>query len=297
MAHATQLASGLAALSEILRRDKKRGAETIAVEAGSLERLQQLPALLRAPKPVPENAAPAPITETSPMPAAAPAPAPTPAAPDEAARRQGLNAIFKQLKSAPEPRALGSLFDTLVFATGNPLAEIAFVGEAPGAEEEKLKKPFVGPAGQKLEQILKAMGLSREEVYISNIVKFRPKIDDGRLQGSRNRPPTIDEMATCLPFIRSEIELIRPKVIVALGRTAAEGLLERSEPISAFRRQVHAFAGIPVVVTFHPSFLLRQEAASREEGLKAKRQAWEDMLRVMEIAGLPISEKQRGYFL
>ncbi len=215
---------------------------------------------------------------------------------DEAARRQALNAIFRQVKSAPEPRALGTLLDTLVFAVGNPMAEIVFVGEAPGAEEEEQKKPFVGPSGQKLDQILKAMGLSRGEVYISNIVKFRPKMGDGRFQGSRNRPPSQEEMASCLPFIRAEIELLRPKVVVALGRTAAEGLLERGGSLASFRNNNHSFAGIPVVVTYHPSYLLRQEAASAEEGKVAKRQVWMDMLRVMELAGLPISAKQRGYF-
>lgn len=295
MAHATQLASGLAALSEILLRDKKRGVDTLAVESESLERLRHLPGQLRelnrresSPPPVAEKALAGAVS--------APAPAGPPIL-DEAARRQGLNAIFKEVKNAPGPRELGTLFDTLVFASGNPMAEIAFVGEAPGAEEEKLKKPFVGPAGQKLEQIIKAMGLTRDAVYISNIVKFRPKIDDGRMQGSRNRPPTIDEMAACLPFIRAEIELIRPRVIVALGRTAAEGLLERSEPIAAFRRQVHGFAEIPVVVTYHPSYLLRQDKGPDGDDKKAKRLVWEDMLRAMELAGLPISEKQRGFFL
>lgn len=177
------------------------------------------------------------------------------------------------------------------------MAEIVFVGEAPGAEEEKQKKPFVGPAGQKLDQILKAMGLAREEVYISNIVKFRPKMGDGRFQGSRNRPPTQEEMASCLPFVRAEIEVLRPRVIVALGRTAAEGLLERGGSLASFRNLDHEFSGIPVVVTDHPSYLLRQEAASPQEGKLAKRQVWEDMLRVMAIAGLSISEKQRKYFL
>ena len=211
-------------------------------------------------------------------------------------RRAQLNAIFKSVKQAPAPRELGTLFDTVVFASGNPSAEIVFVGEAPGAEEEKQKKPFVGPAGQKLEQILKAMGLSREEVYISNIVKFRPKKGDGRFQGSSNRTPTQEEMASCLPFIRAEIEVLRPRVIVALGRTAAEGLLEKGGALAAFRNDTHHFADIPVIVTYHPSYLLRQEAASAEEGKVAKRQVWEDMLRVMEIVGLPISEKQRRYF-
>jgi DNA polymerase len=257
--------------------------------------------------PVAEMSAPPVETTTPPAPLPAEIPAVSPASAPasveavvertEEWRRAQLNAIFKSVKQAPAPRELGTLFDTVVFASGNPSAEIVFVGEAPGAEEEKQKKPFVGPAGQKLEQILKAMGLSREEVYISNIVKFRPKKGDGRFQGSSNRTPTQEEMASCLPFIRAEIEVLRPRVIVALGRTAAEGLLEKGGALAAFRNDTHHFADIPVIVTYHPSYLLRQEAASAEEGKVAKRQVWEDMLRVMEIVGLPISEKQRRYFL
>lgn len=315
MSSSQGIAPALTALAGILEREKGRGLETVPFEPTSESRLRELPTRLRerkaasaviAASPEPE---PAPVSEPTPaspasLPAATPPATNPPAASfptvepsSEAERRQALNAIFKQVKTAPEPRALGTLFDTVVFAVGNPMAEIVFVGEAPGAEEEKQKKPFVGPAGQKLDQILKAMGLAREEVYISNIVKFRPKMGDGRFQGSRNRPPTQEEMASCLPFVRAEIEVLRPRVIVALGRTAAEGLLERGGSLASFRHLDHAFSGIPVVVTYHPSYLLRQEAASPQEGKLAKRQVWEDMLRVMGIAGLPISEKQRQYFL
>ena len=127
-----------------------------------------------------------------------------PAERTEAWRREQLNRIFFALKGAAGPRELGTLFDTLVFAKGNPSADLVFVGEAPGAEEEKQKTPFVGPAGKKLEQILGAMGLSREQVYISNLVKFRPKKGDGRFQHTSNRPPTHEEMAACLPYLRAE---------------------------------------------------------------------------------------------
>ncbi len=311
MASHQGIAPALTALAGILEREKGRGLETVPLAPESESRLRELPARLlerKAVRPViaatPEPE-PAPVSKPPPAsPPAATPPATTPsAAPPsttplgEAERRQALNAIFKQVKSSPEPRALGTLFDTVVFAVGNPMAEIVFVGEAPGAEEEKLKKPFVGPAGQKLDQIIQAMGLAREAVYISNIVKFRPKMGDGRFQGSRNRPPTQEEMASCLPFVRAEIEVLRPRVIVALGRTAAEGLLERGGSLASFRHQDHEFSGISVVATYHPSYLLRQESASAEEGKHAKRQVWEDMLRVMDLAGLPISDKQRRYFL
>ncbi len=311
MSSSQGIAPALTALAGILEREKGRGLETVPFEPTSESRLRELPDRLRErkaappviaapPEPVPVSTPASPASPPAATPPATNPPAaslPTTAPSSEAERRQALNAIFKQVKSSPEPRALGSLFDTIVFAVGNPMAEIVFVGEAPGAEEEKQKKPFVGPAGQKLDQILKAMGLAREEIYISNIVKFRPKMGDGRFQGSRNRPPTQEEMASCLPFVRAEIEVLRPRVIVALGRTAAEGLLERGGSLASFRNLDHEFSGIPVVVTYHPSYLLRQEAASPQEGKHAKRQVWEDMLRVMGIAGLPISEKQRQYFL
>ncbi|HRQ88064.1 MAG TPA: uracil-DNA glycosylase family protein [Bacteroidia bacterium] len=304
------IAQALDTLVGILEVSQKRGQKSTQLSADSLATLRDLPAQLRhrpttppeqvsTPESAPRTTAAAPTI--APVPdfvPSTPAPIILPAAPerDDAGRRAELNAIYKRLKQAPEPRALGSLFETIVFATGNPSAAVMLVGEAPGAEEEKQRKPFVGPAGQKLEQILKAMGLAREDVYISNVVKFRPKKGDGRFQGSSNRPPTQEEMATCLPFLRAEIETIQPRVIVALGRTAAEGLLERGGSIASFRQQPLDFSGTPVVVTYHPSYLLRQEAASPEEGKRAKRHIWEDMLRVMEIAGLPISEKQRGYF-
>lgn len=184
-----------------------------------------------------------------------------------------------------------SLRKTMVFAVGNPHASLMFVGEAPGAEEEKLREPFVGPAGQKLTAIIKAMGLDRSQVYISNICKFRPAMDN---QGSGNRKPTAEEMRACLPFILTEIDLIQPKVIVALGATAAEGL-GMPGSVGGLRGRFHSTSGIPTMITYHPSYLLREEKIG--DGIRAKRQVWEDMLKVMEKLGLPISDKQRGFFL
>jgi len=211
--------------------------------------------------------------------------------------REQLRALYREAKGCERCRALGTLRDTLVFAAGNPCADILFVGEAPGAEEEKEKRPFVGPAGQKLNQILQAMGLSREAVYITNIVKYRPKKGDGRLQGSSNRKPDATEMDASIRFVRAEIAVVAPRVIVALGLTAAEGLLQRGGTISGFRGTLHDFEGVPVVVTYHPSFLLRQESESDAERARSmKRRVWEDMLRAMEAAAMPITEKQRGFF-
>ncbi|WP_395738783.1 uracil-DNA glycosylase [Prosthecobacter sp.] len=187
-------------------------------------------------------------------------------------------------------RAMKSLRQTMVFAVGDPRASLMFVGEAPGAEEEKMREPFVGPAGQKLTAIIKAMGLDRPQVYISNICKFRPAMEN---QGSGNRKPEAAEMKACLPFILTEIDLIQPKVIVALGATAAEGLGIPGS-VGSLRGKFHSTSGIPTMVTYHPSYLLREEKMG--DGIRAKRAVWEDMLKVMEKLGLPISAKQRGYF-
>lgn len=185
-------------------------------------------------------------------------------------------------------RELNSLRDTMVFATGNPHTELMLIGEAPGYYEEVQQEPFVGRAGEKLNQILKAMGLSRDMVYISNIVKFRPALPNQR---TNNRAPTPEEIEACLPIIMHEIQVIQPKMIVALGGTAAVGLLGIQGSVSSMRGRFHDLNGIPVRVTYHPSYLLRSDNP------REKRKVWEDMLAVMERMGMPVSEKQRGYFL
>ena len=233
-------------------------------------------------------------------------PAPTPTAatpaqteaatlPRQASREEALAAVRALAASSDAPSALGTLRNTMVFAVGNPHSPIMLVGEAPGAEEEKRGEPFVGPAGQLLDRILSAMGFDRSTVYITNICKFRPALE-GPSQGSRNRPPTTAEMNACLPFLHREIEIIRPSVIVALGATAAEGLLGRKVSITRERGSWHEFAGIPLMLTVHPSYLLRCAQQGPDTELAEKRKSWEDMLAVMEKLGLPISEKQRGFF-
>lgn len=186
-------------------------------------------------------------------------------------------------------RALGTLRETMVFATGNPHARLMLVGEAPGYDEERLQEPFVGKAGQKLNQILRAMGLKREEVYISNVCKFRPAM--GENQGTANRAPSDEELAACLPLIMAEIRAIQPACIVCLGGTSAKGLLGFAASVSSLRGQWYQCQGIPVRVTYHPSYLLRNES------MAAKRAVWEDMLTIMEHLQLRISTKQRRYFL
>ena len=204
-------------------------------------------------------------------------------------REEQLASLRQQAETWPPALSLGTLRKTMVFATGNPQARLMLVGEAPGHEEERRQEPFVGPAGRKLNDILKAMGLSREEVYISNIVKFRPSTPR---QTTNNRKPTPEEMASCLPFVMKEIEIVKPDCIVALGGTAAEGLLKLEGSVGSMRENWHAVDGIPARVSYHPSYLLQSGS-----GNDVKRKVWEDILAVMDKLGLPISDKQRSFFL
>jgi len=176
----------------------------------------------------------------------------------------------------------------VVFGVGTIHTELMFVGEAPGIDEDQQGEPFVGKAGQLLTRIIQTMGLSREQVYIANVLKCRP---DTPGQSSGNRPPTPDEMNTCKPYLLAQISVIRPKVVVALGATAITGLLGKNPGIMKLRGRWQDFNGVPLMPTFHPAYLLRNQA------LTEKRKVWEDMLAVMEKLGLPVSEKQRGFFL
>ena len=176
----------------------------------------------------------------------------------------------------------------VVFGVGSIEAELMFVGEAPGADEDEQGEPFVGKAGQLLTRIIQTMGFSRDTVYIGNILKCRP---DTPGQSAGNRKPTPQEMQTCIPYLHEQIDLIRPKVIVALGGTAIEGLLGKTVGITKLRGQWQTYRDTPLMPTYHPAYLLRNQALSE------KRKVWEDMLAVMERLGMPTSEKQRGFFL
>jgi uracil-DNA glycosylase family 4 len=177
---------------------------------------------------------------------------------------------------------------TVVFGVGNPSAELMFVGEAPGADEDRQGEPFVGRAGELLTKIIQTMGFQRSEVYIANVLKCRPDMPPGV---SGNRQPTQGEMETCLPYLRQQIEHIRPKVMVALGATAMRGLFGKVEQMKLMRGRWHLFGSIPVMATFHPSYLLRNQALSE------KRKVWEDMLQVLGRLGHPVSERQKNFFL
>jgi uracil-DNA glycosylase family 4 len=175
----------------------------------------------------------------------------------------------------------------VVFGVGNPNAELMFVGEAPGADEDAQGEPFVGRAGQLLTKIIEAMSFRRDDVYIANVLKCRPDMPPG---SSGNRKPTPEEMKTCLPWLERQIELIKPRVMVALGATALEGLLGATTAVNKLRGRWLDFHGIPVMVTYHPAYLLRNQSVTE------KRKVWEDMLQVLERLGKPISEKQRRFF-
>ena len=285
------------AVIEFLEAEQARGVTHVLLDDGAREGLRELfyrtqgtarTETATAAPPTPRPANPAPVVAMNLEPEAkVSAPARVSASGNTKAER--LASLRAQAENWAPARSLGSLRETMVFAVGNPDAKLMLVGEAPGFQEEKEREPFVGPAGQKLNDILKAMGIAREEVYISNIVKFRPAT---LRQTTNNRKPTPEEMASCMPFVRQEIEIIQPQCIVALGGTAAEGLLGITGAVGAMRGTWHEFDGIPVRVTYHPSYLLQSGANN-----SIKRQVWEDMLTVMEKLALPISDKQRGFFL
>ncbi|MCF8050711.1 MAG: uracil-DNA glycosylase [Desulfobacterales bacterium] len=159
----------------------------------------------------------------------------------------------------------------IVFGEGSPQARLLFVGEGPGGDEDVQARPFVGAAGQLLTKIIGAMGLTREEVYIANIIKCRPP---------NNRNPQPDEIETCFPFLRRQIDAIGPEVICALGKFAAQTLLQTDAPISRLRGRFIDYRGIPVMPTFHPAYLLRNEAS--------KRDTWQDVKKIMGRLGLPL---------
>ncbi|GAC1655037.1 MAG: hypothetical protein NVS9B15_15780 [Acidobacteriaceae bacterium] len=164
---------------------------------------------------------------------------------------------------------------TIVFADGNPDADIMFVGEGPGADEDQQGLPFVGKAGQLLNNMIAAMGVRRGDVYIANVVKCRPP---------GNRTPERDECDTCGPFLMQQIDTVRPKIVVALGATAAKYLLNVQDSMANLRGKVYDVGGFPVVVTYHPAYLLRDP--------RQKKEAWADLQMVMRFLGMPVPEKK-----
>ncbi|MFZ1054834.1 MAG: uracil-DNA glycosylase [Opitutaceae bacterium] len=284
----------LTAITDELRRLKSSGVDSVVFSDEGLAALKKT--LVRAAgEAKPSGAAagaPAPEAKAKePPPAPAPAPAVVLPQGDKATRW----AALKQLVlDDPVCRSKLRPGKKVVLGVGNLDAAIMFVGEAPGAEEEVQGEPFVGPAGQLLNKMIGGMALSRSDVYIGNIMNWRPDLPvgaDGVQTG--NRPPTEAEMAHCLPFLRAQIEIVAPGLIVALGATAAKGLLgpKAFGALGEVRGRWHEFGGRPLMVTYHPSYILRNPTN------RTKRLIWEDLLKVMERANLPISDKQRGFFL
>lgn len=277
---------------------KRQGVRYVTVDSANLaalsapvKRSAPVPARQIAPAPAAPIAAPKPAPSKTPEPVkivSGPAPEAAPAilnasgdkAADIAALRERAMVCVKCPNLATSRR-------NVVWGVGDIHSPLMFVGEAPGADEDELGEPFVGRAGGLLSKIIEAMGFSRETVYIANILKCRP---DTPGQTAGNRPPTPDEIKNCLPYLNAQIDLIQPKAIVALGATAVAGLFGKSAPITKIRGQWMTFRNIPVMPTFHPSYLLRPNGAA------AKPQVWQDMLAVLDKLGRPISEKQRGYF-
>jgi uracil-DNA glycosylase len=198
-------------------------------------------------------------------------PKPEPNVPDPAA---ALRLVREDLGDCTRCRLHKQGRKQIVFGVGNPRAQLMFIGEAPGADEDEQGEPFVGRAGQLLNNMIKAMGLRREDAYIANIIKCRPP---------GNRTPERDECETCSPFLMRQIAVIRPKVIVALGAVAAKTLLAINAPMAEFRGRWYDFRGTKLAVTYHPAFLLRDP--------RQKKEAWKDLQMVMKALGLPISAK------
>jgi uracil-DNA glycosylase family 4 len=162
----------------------------------------------------------------------------------------------------------------IVFGVGNPRAELMFIGEGPGADEDQQGEPFVGRAGQLLNKMIEAMGLKRSDVYIANVVKCRPP---------GNRTPERDECETCMPFLMRQVETINPKVIVALGAVAAKNLLQMNASMGEMRSRSYDFRGAKLFVTYHPAYLLRDP--------RQKSEAWKDLQQVMKYLGLETPSK------
>lgn len=186
----------------------------------------------------------------------------------------GLDSIQTDLHDCQRCK-LGKTRTNLVFGEGNPHAELVFVGEGPGEQEDLQGRPFIGRAGQLLEKMIEAMGTTRANVYICNVVKCRPP---------ENRNPEPDEIESCSPFLHRQLDALKPKVIVALGKFASQTLLQTETPISKLRGNFHEFRGTLLMPTYHPAYLLRNPPSKRE--------AWEDLKQVALKLGLtPVQSK------
>ena len=243
--------------------------EALGVTGTSFDPAWRLrPCDLSAATRVPDAETPAPVQVSM-----APAPAETPDAEPAAgaATAAAPGTLLTMLRAEIGPACTRCKLHTLgrkqvVFGVGHPDADLMFVGEAPGADEDQQGEPFVGRAGQLLTRIIEAIGLKREQVYIANVIKCRPP-------GNRNPEP--DEVEQCEPFLFRQIDVVKPKVVIALGKFAAQCLLKTNEPITRLRGRVFNYRGASLIPTFHPAYLLRNP--------QAKRDVWEDMKKARAI--------------
>ncbi|HSQ58729.1 MAG TPA: uracil-DNA glycosylase [Gemmata sp.] len=223
-----------------------------------------------------------PVTER----AGEPAPVAAPPLDDAAKRRLELAVLAGEVAGCDLCPELFSTRTQTVFGVGPIDPEVAFVGEAPGGDEDRQGEPFVGKAGQLLTRIIVGCGFRREDVYIFNMIKCRPPGAAG--SGSSNRPPKPEECANCRPFFDRQFELVKPKHLVALGGTAAKALLNTATGITRLRGRVLEYRGVPLICTFHPSALLRDETGNM------RRDVWEDMKLLLRTMGRPIPDVKKS---
>lgn len=242
----------------------------VASPSASAPLSSSVPNALPAEEPMPKKSLPAaPANETAAQPETA-------AEPSEG-KLPALRLLAEEIRGCTRCPALASTRTQTVFADGNPDAEVCFIGEAPGADEDAQGLPFVGAAGQLLNKIIDAMGLRRDEVYICNILKCRPP---------GNRTPLPDEAANCRGFLERQLDLVRPSFIVALGGCAATNLLQTTTPLGKLRGRFHEYRGIPVLVTYHPAYLLPHRSPDK------KKDVWEDMKMLLTRMGRPIPTRR-----
>jgi DNA polymerase len=214
------------------------------------------------------------ISRSPVVPPARPAAAPAPLRTEPERKRQTVEEVRQELGDCHRCKLCRGR-SNIVFGVGNPKAELVFVGEGPGAEEDAQGIPFVGAAGQLLTKMIEAMGFSRDAVYICNVIKCRPP---------GNRDPEPDEIESCQPFLHAQLASIEPRVIVAMGRVAAQTLLRDPTAITRMRGQWREYRGVPLMPTFHPAYLLRNPGD--------KRKAWSDLQQVMKALGKGVRKEQ-----
>lgn len=282
---------GLSLIRQELKRLQAEGVDHVYVGDSTLEQMIQASADRPATKS--KQATVGDLSSVPIQPVDAKKKNPFPAAPvlqlPEGSQSEQMQWLRQTVLDCPTCREHSGATGKVVFGEGAVEADLFFCGDAPGEDEARSGRPFVDKAGELLEKIISAMGLPRDQVYMANIMKWRPEHD----KPFGNRSPTAEEMSFCLPYLQAQIKIVQPKVLIALGNTAISGLLgpDPARRMGAIRGTWQTLEGTPLMATYHPSYLLRRDDSA------TKRQAWEDMLEVMEKVGLPISQRQRAYFL